>query len=209
MHNPTAVYLTPLLAILAAGAVARALSAGFEFLYPLRVAGAVWMFARYRKQLATMDRGFSWRGPAVGVLVFVCWIFAAHLLLPPHAMPDSLAATPVALRGLWILSRIAGAILIVPIAEELAYRGYLMRRLTQSDFESVAFQSVRWPALGLTAIVFGLAHGALWLPGIVAGLAYGLILKRRGSLGEAVAAHATTNALIAASVLAGNQWQLW
>lgn len=209
MHNPTAVYLMPLLAILAAGAIARALSSGFEFLYPLRVVGGLWMLARYRRQLAAMNWHWSWRGPAVGVVVFLVWIAAAHFLLPQSAMPESLATVPVALRGFWILSRIAGAVLIVPVAEELAYRGYLMRRLTRSDFESVTFQSVRWPALALTAIVFGLAHGALWLPGIVAGLAYGLILKRRGNLGEAVAAHATSNALIAASVLAGHQWQLW
>jgi membrane protease YdiL (CAAX protease family) len=61
----------------------------------------------------------------------------------------------------------------------------------------------------ISAIAFGVAHGTLWLPGIIAGLAYGLILMRRGRMGEAVAAHATTNALIAAGVLAGNQWQLW
>jgi exosortase E/protease (VPEID-CTERM system) len=209
MHNPTAVYLMPLLAILAAGAIARALSGGFEFLYPLRVVGGLWMLARYRRQLAAMDWRWSWRGPAVGVVVFLVWIAAAYVLLPQSAMPESLATVPVALRGFWILSRIVGAILIVPIAEELAYRGYLMRRLTRSDFESVAFQTVRWPALAIAAIAFGLAHGALWLPGIVAGLAYGLVLKRRGCLGEAVAAHATSNTLIAASVLAGNQWQLW
>jgi hypothetical protein len=41
------------------------------------------------------------------------------------------------------------------------------------------------------------------------GRAYGLILVRRGPIGEAIAAHATTNALIAASVLGWNQWQLW
>jgi len=81
--------------------------------------------------------------------------------------------------------------------------------LVNADFESVPYRSVRWLALTVTAIAFGLAHGVLWLPGIVAGLAYGLILLRRGSLGEAVAAHATTNALVAAGVLAGNQWQLW
>ncbi len=71
------------------------------------------------------------------------------------------------------------------------------------------FQSVRWPALTMTAIVFGLAHGAMWLPGAAAGLAYGLVLVRRGRIGEAVAAHATTNALIAISVLGWGQWQLW
>jgi CAAX prenyl protease-like protein len=84
-----------------------------------------------------------------------------------------------------------------------------MRRMTAEDFEAVPFQSVRWLALSATAIVFGLAHGAMWLPGMAAGLAYGLIVVRRGRIGEAVAAHATTNALIAVSVLGWNQWQLW
>ena len=110
-------------------------------------------------------------------------------------MPEKLTSLPAALRGFWIVSRILGSVLIVPIAEELAYRGYLMRRLINADFESVSFRSVRWPALTITAIVFGLAHGALWLPGVMAGLAYGWILIRHGRMGEAFAAHATTNAL--------------
>jgi exosortase E/protease (VPEID-CTERM system) len=209
MHNPTAAYLMPLLAILAAGAVSRAISGTFEFLYPLRVIGGLVMLARYRKKLATVDWHWTWRGPAVGAAVFLIWMVAAYFLLPERAMPEKLATVPAAVRGFWIASRIAGSILIVPIAEELAYRGYLMRRLAKSDFESVPFHSVRWPALTVTAIIFGLAHGALWLPGIAAGLAYGLLLVRRGRIGEAVAAHATTNALIAASVLGWNQWQLW
>ncbi len=209
MHNPTAAYLMPLLAILAAGAVASALSGGFEFFYPLRLGAGLWMLVRYRRKLSTIDWRWSWRGPAVGALVFLAWFIGAHFLLAESTMPEKLAAAPAALSGFWVASRIAGSILIVPIAEELAYRGYLMRRLAKADFESLPFDSVRWPALTVTAIVFGLAHGALWLPGIAAGLAYGLLLIRRGRIGEAVAAHATTNAMIAASVLGWHQWQLW
>lgn len=209
MHNPTAVYLMPLLAVLAAGAVSRAFSSDFEYLYPLTVIAGLLMFARYRRPLAGIDWGWSWRGLAVGALVFLVWIVAAFLLVPAHPMPAKLAATPWALRAFWILSRIVGSILIVPIAEELAYRGFLMRRLIKADFESVAFKSVRWPALTLTAIVFGAAHGALWVPGIVAGLGFGLIIIRRGRFGEAVAAHAAANALISVSVLGWHQWQLW
>jgi exosortase E/protease (VPEID-CTERM system) len=209
MYNPTAVYLMPLLAILAAGTAARAISSGFAFLYPLRVIAGLMMLARYRQRLAAIDWRCSWRGPAVGVCIFFVWIVASHFLLPQGLMPGKLAAAPGAARGFWIASRIVGSTLIVPIAEELAYRGYLMRRLTASDFESVPFRSVHWPALIVTAIAFGLAHGALWLPGVAAGLAYGLILVRTGRIGEAVAAHVTTNALVAVSVLAGNQWQLW
>jgi exosortase E/protease (VPEID-CTERM system) len=208
-HNPTAVYLMPLLAILAAGTLSHAMSSDFEYFYPLRVVAGVGLLLRYRKELARLDWQWSWRGPALGVLVFLAWMAGAHLLLAEHAMPDKLAAMSPAMRGSWILSRIAGSVLVVPVAEELAYRGYLMRRLIRADFESLPFRSVRWPALGVAAVVFGIAHGALWLPGIAAGLAYGLILIRRGHLGEAVAAHATTNALLVIGVIAGNQWQLW
>jgi exosortase E/protease (VPEID-CTERM system) len=209
MHNPTAVYLMPLLAILAAGAVSRAFSSDFELFYPLRVIAGLLMLARYRRELAKIDWGCSWRGPAAGVLVFLIWIIAAFILLPDRAIPTKLAALPPTLRAVWILSRLGGSILIVPIAEELAYRGYLMRRWVAADFESVPFKSVRWPALIVTAIIFGVAHGALWLPGILAGVGFGFILVRRGRLGEAVAAHVTANTLIAATVLGWNQWQLW
>jgi CAAX prenyl protease-like protein len=101
------------------------------------------------------------------------------------------------------------AVFTVPLAEELAYRGYLMRRLTHRDFDSLPFQSVRWPALALSALVFGAAHGALWLPGIAAGMALGWLVVRTGRIGESVVAHAVANGLIGACVLGANQWQLW
>ena len=124
-------------------------------------------------------------------------------------MPNHLIALSPVARGLWIASRLTASIVTVPIAEELAYRGYLMRRIGNKDFEAVPFQSVRWPALCVSAVVFGSAHGALWLPGIAAGLAFGLVIVRRGRIGEGVIAHAIANALIAAAVLGWDQWQLW
>jgi exosortase E/protease (VPEID-CTERM system) len=207
--NPTAAYLMPLLAILAAGMVSHAMSSGFETFYPLRlIAGAI-VLGIYARRLATLDWHWSWRGPAVGALVFLLWIFAAHFLIPAAPMPGKLLALSPVPRGIWIASRLAASILTVPIAEELAYRGYLMRRIGHSDFDAVPFQSIRWPALCAAAIVFGLMHGALWLPGIAAGLAFGLVTVHRGRIGEAVAAHATANALVAVAVLGWDQWQLW
>jgi exosortase E/protease (VPEID-CTERM system) len=207
--NPAATYLMPLLAILAAGIVSHAMSGRFEVMYPLRLVAGLAVLACYRRQLIKIKWAFSWRGPALGLAVFLIWIAAAGALLPVAAMPEPLASFSPISRGVWISTRMLASIFTVPIAEELAYRGYLMRRLTKSDFESVPYESVRWPAITITAIVFGAAHGALWLPGIAAGLAYGLLVTYRGSLGEAVAAHATTNLLIAVAVVAGNQWQLW
>ena len=207
--NSTAAYLLPLLGILAAGMISRASSSGFETWYALRLIVAAAALAIGWRPLTRLDWRFGWRGIAVGAAVFALWLGAARLILAPHAMPAPLAAMPAWGRMLWIVSRALTAVLLVPIAEELAYRGYLMRRLRAEDFESVAFASVGWGSLLVTAIAFGVLHGALWLPGIAAGVAYGLLLMRTGRMGEAVAAHATSNLLLAIWVLAAGQWQLW
>jgi hypothetical protein len=52
-------------------------------------------------------------------------------------------------------------------------------------------------------------HGANWLPGTLAGMAFALALRRRGQLLDAVVAHATANALLAGYALATGQWNLW
>jgi exosortase E/protease (VPEID-CTERM system) len=207
--NPAAAFLWPLIALLGVGIVSKTLSGRFEALYPLRlVAGgaALWLC---RPRLAALNWHWSWRGIAAGVAVFCIWMLASHYLLPLRDIPAQLTSLPPAARWLWIASRVLTASLIVPIVEELAYRGYLMRRLTDQQFAVVPFQRVRYPALIITSMLFGLGHGALWVPGTVAGLAFGWIAIRRGSIGEAVAAHVTSNALIAACVLAFGQWQLW
>ena len=208
-YNPTAAYLMPLLAILAAGVLSHALSGSFEVFYPLRFIAALVALYCYRDTIRQFDWRFSWRGPAIGALVFGLWLIAAHFLSPSATMPWQLGSLGPVGSSFWITIRALAAITTVPIAEEIAYRGYLMRRLTHADFEAVPYRSVRWPALLLSALIFGLAHGALWLPGIIAGIAYGFLLRQTGRMGEAVSAHAVTNALLAICVLGGGMWQLW
>jgi hypothetical protein len=42
---------------------------------------------------------------------------------------------------------VLSACIVIPMVEELAYRGYLMRRLASADFMSVGFHDVRRMAL--------------------------------------------------------------
>lgn len=207
--NATAAYLLPFLGILAAGMISRAVSSGFDTWYALRLVAAVAAFAIGWRPLRRLDWRPGWRGAAVGAGVFVLWLGVSRFVLTPHGAPAALTAMPAWTRDIWIASRVLTAVLVVPVAEELAYRGYLMRRLLAEDFESVSFASIGWIPLLVTAVAFGLLHGALWLPGIAAGVAYGLVLTRTGRMGEAVTAHLSTNLLLAVSVLAAGQWQLW
>ena len=97
----------------------------------------------------------------------------------------------------------------MPIAEELAFRGYLLRRLVASDFESARFRGLTAAPILMSSLCFGALHGGQWLAGTLAGVAFALVFRRRGRIGDAVAAHATTNVLLAAWVIGRGDWHLW
>ena len=58
----------------------------------------------------------------------------------------------------------------VPVAEELAFRGFLIRRLISSDFEALGFRAFTYTSLLLSSVAFGLLHGDRWFAGAVAGI---------------------------------------
>ena len=141
--------------------------------------------------------------------MFAVWIAIGKWLVPYEAIPQGLSELSPPARAFWVCCRALAAILTVPLAEELAFRGYLLRRCASMDFDAIGFSQVRWPALLLSSVLFGAMHGTMWLAGSIAGLAYGLVAIRTNRLGESVAAHATSNVLIAVTVLGFGQWQWW
>jgi CAAX prenyl protease-like protein len=108
----------------------------------------------------------------------------------------------------WILFRVLGAVITVPLAEELAFRGYLLRKLIASDFGSVPFDSFTWTSFIVSSLAFGALHQS-WVAGILAGTLFALAMYRRGRLADAIAAHATANVLLAVYVLTTGSWSLW
>ncbi|HEV7136326.1 MAG TPA: exosortase E/protease, VPEID-CTERM system [Steroidobacteraceae bacterium] len=207
--NATAAYMAPFLLVLAAGMISRASSGRFETWYALRLLAGGAVLAVYWPRLRALDWRFSWRAAAAGLAVFGLWLGASHLLLAQQGMPAALAAMSAPDRALWITSRVATAILVLPVAEELAYRGYLLRRLVAADFESVSFAAVGWIPVLVSALAYGILDGVLWPAGIAAGIVFAVLLTRTRRMGEAVAAHVVANALICAAVLLWHQWQLW
>jgi exosortase E/protease (VPEID-CTERM system) len=209
-ENPTATYLMPFIMILVAATISRAATGSFEWLYPLRfftAAGALWFFrSRYRE----LDWRFGWLAPVVGGAVFLIWILGdrgvAHAT---NGIAPALASLPDFARISWLTVRTLGAVITVPIAEELAFRGFLIRRLISSDFEKLDFRRFTWLSVVISSLVFGAMHGERWLVGSIAGLLYAWVYLRRGRIGDAVVAHATSNLLIAGSVLIGHNWYLW
>lgn len=206
-RNAVAPYLIPFLAILAASMATRTVSGGFDWLYPAKVAAATAALWYFRRDYSEIQWKFGPVSILTGVAGFVLWIGMDRGAAVP--INPELAASPAAFRAGWLLCRAAGAILTVPIAEELAFRGYLLRRLEGGDFEAVSWRAFTLAPVLASSLAFGAMHGGRWIEGTIVGALYAWAMTRSGRLGDAVAAHATTNALLAAWVVVGGRWQYW
>jgi CAAX prenyl protease-like protein len=204
-------YLVPFLAILAASFVSKAASGYFEWLYPLRFFAAAIALCYFWPELKKLNWRFGWLGPVAGVAVFLLWIAPSWWTHQSVASPlgPALAALSPAARWTWISFRVAAACLTVPIAEELAFRGYLARRFMSREFDQVSFTSLTALSVALSSLAFGLMHGQHWMVGILAGVAFAAALRWRGRMGDAVIAHAVSNLLLAAWVLRFGDWAQW
>ena len=210
-------YLIPFLAILAAAFVSKAVSGSFEWLYALRFFAAAIALWYFWPKLKSLDWRFGWFGPVAGVAVFLVWMAPAWFQHQPAAssLGQALAGLSPTARWTWIAFRVAAAVVTVPVAEELAFRGYLARRFIGREFDAVSFSSLTTRSICLSSAVFGLEHMKNlvdWqhlLLGTLAGFAFAIALRRRGRMGDAVAAHAVSNLLLAAWVLGLGDWAQW
>jgi exosortase E/protease (VPEID-CTERM system) len=207
----TGAYLIPFLAIMGASFVSKSASGYFEWLYPLRFVAAAIALWIFRREYRSLNWRFGWAAPATGAGIFLVWIAPEFWSHGQAASPLSTAleALSPAARVTWIAFRATAAVVTVPLAEELAFRGYLARRLVARQFDEVPFGQLTLVSIAGSSLVFGLMHGHQWLLGMMAGLAYALLLRRRHRMGDAVMAHAVSNLLLAAWVLARGDWGLW
>ena len=212
VRNPAAIYLLPYLALVAASLLSQASSAGFEWLYGIRVLIVAFAATCYWRQYRAMDWSFSWLAPLAGVGIAAAWIEWArwiHRADAANPMAAGLLGLTPGQRFAWLGLRVVAAVCVIPFAEELAFRGFLARRLTSADVEGLSLQ--RMSVLGVvgSSLLYGLMQGPMWAVGIPSGMVLCLVARWRGRLGDAVAAHATANLLVAVWVLTLHDYSPW
>ena len=146
----------------------------------------------------------------VGLAVFALWVLPDQ----PWMRLGGSDTTFVPLDGdgqrVWplIAMRAIGAVLVVPLMEELFWRSFLMRWIDQRDFLQLDPRQVSVRAWWASSAVFALAHDQ-WLVALVAGLAFGWIYRRSGRIWLAVLAHAVANLALALWVVSRGAWVYW
>ena len=213
LHGPSTVAcLLPFLVLTAVTILTQAFTSGFNVLYPLRVITVAAVLWSLRRHYAPGPEPISIVAVAIGVLTFLVWM----ALAPGYGLedPEKIAAMDPAQLGqpwglLWLLFRVAGYTITVPIAEELVFRGFLSRRLIDDDIERVPVGTFTWLSFLASSLAFGLMHGADWPRATLAGAAFAVALYQRRRLSDAIVAHATTNACLAGYVIATGSWTEW
>jgi exosortase E/protease (VPEID-CTERM system) len=206
----TAAYVLPLLVVIGTGMLTGALSSGFDRWYPLRVVTGTAAACCFWRTYARLRWGWSGSAVGVGLVVFGIW-----LALEPstedsgRALADAVADLPRGWAITWLAFRVVGSTLLVPLVEELAFRGYLTRRLLAADFEAVPAGTFSWFSMLVSSALFAALHPGRFVAAFLAGLLFAMVYYQRGRVSDAVVAHATANGLIAGYVLSTGSWGLW
>jgi CAAX prenyl protease-like protein len=187
-------------------------AAGLRWLYGVKIAAVVLVLAFCWRHYPDLRQGIAPRAAALaalaGAVVFALWISLGAGWM---AIGSPTGFDPTANGRLdWplALTRIAGATLVVPLMEELFWRSFLLRWIGAADFESIDPSQIRLKRVLITALLFGVEHN-LWLAGIVAGLAYSALYMRHRTIWSPILAHAVTNGLLGAWVVATSNWTYW
>jgi exosortase E/protease (VPEID-CTERM system) len=207
--NPVLPYLAPLLLTIGVGILTVSFGEGFDAAYPVRVLVAAFALWCYRDRIGTALIEFSWISAGIGAVSFLLWTILTPIdRSADNAIAEHLHSMPIAVLTGWIIFRVIGAVVTTPLAEELAFRGYLVRRLIATDFASVKFDSFTWGSFIVSSVAFGVLHQS-WIAGVASGALFALAMYRRGRLSDAITAHATANALLAIYIIVGGYWSLW
>jgi CAAX prenyl protease-like protein len=109
----------------------------------------------------------------------------------------------------FLAMRTAGAALLVPVLEELFWRGWMMRWLIDKEFLKIPLGTYVPSAFWIVALLFASEHGPYWEVGLAAGVIYNWWVIRTKNLADCILAHAVTNAVLSIYVLFTDQWQYW
>ncbi|HEV2840018.1 MAG TPA: CAAX prenyl protease-related protein [Chthoniobacterales bacterium] len=169
----------------------------------------IWFWREYRFQAANRI-GFA---GAIALLVFALWIAPQAIFgFAPRSdgfNPEVFSGQPAAYWGT-VCFRFLRLVVVVPLVEEVFWRGFLLRYLINEKFHTVPIGAFSWLSFAVVTVGFGFAHSrADWIPAVITGALYNCVAYRTKSLSSCVLAHALTNLLLGLWIMKTRQWGFW
>lgn len=183
------------------------------WIFPLQTAVCAWLLFRSRSLVTYRPvRGLGFATIA-GVISLVIWIspqqwfgFAARTtgFDPAFFAPEGL--------GYWmnVGIRLLRMVILVPIVEEIFWRGFLLRFFVDEEFQKVPFGTFTWKSFGIVSVAFCFEHQmADWPAALVTSVLFNIVAYRTRSLSACIVAHAVTNLVLGIYILRTGQHGFW
>ncbi|MEW5801216.1 MAG: CAAX prenyl protease-related protein [bacterium] len=182
----------------------------------------IWIFRKEYQELKGNKISLSDIFPAllIGFAGIVIWILPYHFIIG-FAKTDSifglfggsrkgidLSLLGPGVRVPFFLFRFVGAVLVVPIFEELFIRSFLWRYLINPDIKTVAVGEYTTFAFWGTAVLFALSHNE-WIVAFVYAILLNSYLARKKDIRLCMIAHGFSNAILIVYVCMSGNWFLW
>ncbi len=216
-RNPTVGYVAPFLTFIAAMGLEHLLAPS-QIYYPIRCLLTLAVILAVSRPYIHLKATFPLATLGIGIAVFLIWIAPdalfgyRHFWLFENSLLGKATSTidPALKSSVPFLAiRILGSATIVPIIEELFWRGWLMRWLIAQPFDSIPLGAYRASAFWIVAVMFASEHGPYWEVGLAAGVIYNWWLVHTKNLADCIWAHAITNFVLGVFVIATGAWQYW
>lgn len=222
--SATYAYVAPFVVYLLGTAVASEVPDFYPAAYAavvLAVGVTAWLLLRKRQAVVV-----HWQvadAVVIGVLGILIWIGLSELALeqrlagylPSWLQPQARTGyDPFAeLASAWavwgfIAIRMLGLAILVPLAEELFWRGFLLRWLISPEWEEVPVGKYTAQSCLVVILLFTVAHPEWFAAALYCLLMNGFLYWKK-DLWKCMVAHGVSNFVLGAYVLATGTWELW
>jgi CAAX prenyl protease-like protein len=217
---PALPYVAPFAVFIGFLALEQFVHASIAVMYPIRLFVVLGVILGFSRGVVDFRVKRVWASTLLGVAVFVAWVapdalwhgYRSHWLFTNAITGEVRSGIPEGVRASWsfVLFRAAGCFLLVPVVEELFWRGWLARWLIDGeDFRRVKMGAYSAVSFWVGSALFASEHGPFWEVGLIAGVAYNWWMCRTKSLGDCIFVHAVTNACLSVYVLMSGKWEYW
>lgn len=210
-------FVAPFVAFLLLTGIEPRFAAHYPLFYTVKIVLVGALLIALRRHLPEVRPGGSGIALATltGVLLFFVWI-GLDRLTPHFAFLgrregyDPFAEIADArLRTAFLCVRFFGLCVMVPLVEEIFYRGFLLRFVTDlDDFRRAPIGKLTFGAVAVNVVGMALTHPE-WLAAAVFSLSMCLLLIRTRNLFACVLAHGVTNLMLGVYVLQTHDWKYW
>ncbi len=185
---------------------------GFDWAYPIKIILVGLIMKSLWDKFKISFLPLKWAPFLIGLITLFIWLlFTKADINKNNLFAEHLFNAETWQIYIWIIFRVLGTSIIIPIAEELSFRGYLFditQRFIKSKFNNIKINYLNITVLVFTSIIFGSLHSE-WLAGFLAGLLFGIARMYRNRISDAIIAHAVTNFLLSLYIIHYQTWSLW